>query len=605
MSLVPGRLSRYVRAMHSVNRLVSFAMLSCAITAWRTAPAAAVPPDLVLTNARVYTLAWDEPSRDGRPARNAPHTDAGGWHPDAEAIAVTNGRISFVGSTRAALARSGQRTRVMNLGGGTLLPGAVDAHTHVAELGQSLDRVNLTGVASESAAVSLIVARAAVTPKGQWILGYGWDEGAWANRMPDRTLLSARVPDHPVVLRSLHGFAAWANTLALTRARIGRETATPSGGEIRRDSAGEPTGLVLNRAVQLLDDAVPQPTPLQRDSQLVRALRVMAAAGYTGVHEAGVAPDVLASLERLAARDALPLRFYAMLSARDSALIRAAITRGPFTSRNGMLVVRAVKAYYDGALGSRGAQLLDDYSDRPGHRGVSGGTYGFNASLVEAAMAAGFQVGVHAIGDAGNRASLDFIERVMRERPTTRALRHRIEHAQVVAPSDMARFALLPVIASVQPPHAVEDKDWAATRLGTARAEGAYAWRTLRTAGARLVLSSDMPGSDWNLFYGLHSAMTRQDTLGQPPGGWYPAQRLTAEEAIRGYTAWAAWAGFDEQHAGVIAVGRRADLTALSIDPFRVDSAPRSLLTGRVLLTISRGRMTYSDTTIRLTTPPR
>lgn len=548
-------------------------------------------PDLILHNARVYSLAWQEPATDGRPSADAPYDSVNGWHHDAAAVAVRDGRIVFVGSDSGALALKGPDTRVIDLAGGVLLPGLVDAHTHVAELGQSLDRVNLTGIETEAEAVERIVARAAQTPKGEWILGYGWDEGAWANRYPDKRLLSARVPDHPVILRSLHGFASWANERALTAAGITRETAAPTGGEIRKDASGEPTGLVLNRAVELLDAAIPIPAPAQRDAQVLRALRVMAAAGYTGVHEAGVAPDVMESFERLAERDSLPLRVYAMLSARDSALIRGWITRGPFTSANGMLSVRAVKAYYDGALGSRGAQLLADYSDRPGHRGVSGGAYGFDRALVADAMSAGFQVGIHAIGDAGNRATLDFIDSVMNAAPKARGLRHRVEHAQVVSPPDIARFAALGVVASMQPPHAVEDKGWAETRVGAERIAGAYAWRTLRVAGAALVLSSDLPGSDWSPFYGLHSAITRQDTSGAPAGGWYPAQRLTPEEAVRGYTVWSAAAGFDEGDAGTIRVGKRADLTVLDVDPFRADGA--ALLRGAVLLTLSRGRVTF------------
>jgi predicted amidohydrolase YtcJ len=539
----------------------------------------------------VYSLAWPDPSADGRPAPEAPHDSTNGWHHDATAVVVRDGRIVFVGSDSGALALAGPGTKVSDLDGRVVLPGLVDAHTHVAELGESLDRVNLTGIATEAEAVERIVERAATTPKGEWILGYGWDEGAWANRYPDKRLLSERVPDHPVVLRSLHGFASWANTRALALAGITRDTPVPNGGEIRKDVNGEPTGLVLNRAVPLLDNAVPRPTPTQRDAQVRRALNVMAQSGYTGVHEAGVAHDVMESFERLAERDSLPLRVHAMLSGRDSALIRRWIARGPFTSPTGMLSVRAVKAYYDGALGSRGAQLLADYADRPGHRGVSGGSYGFDKAVVGDAMSAGFQVGIHAIGDAGNRATLDFIDSVMRAAPKARDLRHRVEHAQLLSPSDIARFASLRVVASVQPPHAVEDKGWAETRVGAERIAGAYAWRTLRQAGAPLVFSSDLPGSDWSPFYGLHSAITRQDTSGAPPGGWYPEQRMTPEEAVRGYTVWSAYAGFDERDAGTLALGRRADITVLSVDPFRDD--PRTLLRGQVVMTISRGRITY------------
>ena len=572
--------------------VVCSALLSCVAPDKAPRAVLSVPAELILTNARVYSLAWDEPSRDGVPATNAPFDSARGWRHDATAIAVRAGRIVYVGSDSVALAQRGDATRVIDAQGRVVVPGLVDAHTHVAELGASLNRVNLTGIATEAEAVELVAQRAATTPKGEWILGYGWDEGAWANHYPDKRLLSARVPDHPVILRGLHGFAAWANTQALAKAGITRDTKAPTGGEIRMDASGEPTGLVLNRAVPLLDDAVPLPSATQRDAQVMRALHVMADAGYTGVHEAGTTPDVMASFERLASIDSLPLRVYAMISGRDSAMVRAWIARGPYTSPNGMLSVRAVKAYYDGALGSRGAQLLTDYSDRAGYRGVSGGAYGFDRRVVADAMSAGFQVGIHAIGDAGNRATLDFIDSVLQAAPKARALRHRVEHAQVLSPSDIARFASLGVIASMQPPHAVEDKGWAEERLGPVRIQGAYAWRTLRRARAALAFSSDLPGSNWSPFYGLHSAITRRDTLGAPAGGWYPEQRMTAEEALRGYTVWNAYAGFDEQNAGTIAVGKRADFTVMDVDPFRMNAADE-LLKGRVRWTVSRGRVVY------------
>lgn len=586
-------MNRFVRRSRDTSRVVRRAVCAAVVLGSVSCSApGGEPAELILTNAHAYTLAWDEPSREGVPSAGAPFDSSGGWHHDATAVAVRGGRIVYVGSDSGAMALRGDQTQVIDLAGHVLLPGLVDAHTHVAELGQSLDRVNLTGLATEEEAVARIVERAATTPKGEWIIGIGWDEGAWANHYPDKRLLTERVPDHPVVMRGLHGFAAWGNALALEKAGITRDSKAPTGGEIRKDASGEPTGLVLNRAVPLLDDAVPAPAPAQRDAQVKRALHVMADAGFTGVHEAGVAPDVMASLERLAAADSLPLRVYAMLSGRDSALVRQWIARGTFTSPNGMLVVRSVKAYFDGALGSRGAQLLADYSDMPGHRGISGGAYGFDRTVVGNAMAAGFQVGIHAIGDAGNRATLDFIDSVTAAAPKARGLRHRIEHAQVVSPQDIPRFATSGIIASMQPPHAVEDKGWAEQRLGSERIKGSYAWRTLRRAGAAIAFSSDLPGSGWSPFYGLHSAISRMDTLGTPPGGWYPDERLTPEEAVRAYTSWAAFAGFDEQEAGTIAVGKRADFTVIDVDPFR-SAAPADLLSGAVQLTVSRGRVTY------------
>ena len=261
-----------------------------------------------------------------------------------------------------------------------------------------------------------------------------------------------------------------------------------------------------------------------------------------------------------------------------------------------MLVTRAVKAYYDGALGSRGARLLDDYADKPGHRGISGSGYGFDRDLAKAAMKAGFQLGIHAIGDAGNREVLDFLEAEFKADPTTAQGRHRIEHAQVISPQDQPRFARLGVIASMEPPHAVEDKGWAEDRLGPQRILGAYAWRSLRTGGARLTFNADNPGSDHSIFYGLHAAITRQDKQRQPPGGWYPEQRLTIEEAIRAYTSWSAHAAFREDQTGIIAKGRWADLTVMDIDPFALAAtAPEKILAGRIRATIVSGKLVYQQ----------
>ena len=321
----------------------------------------------------------------------------------------------------------------------------------------------------------------------------------------------------------------------------------------------------------------------------------MARSGYTAVHDAGVDRAMLAGYQALAARQQLPIRVYVMLSARDPELCREWERKGPQGAASDMLIVRSVKAYYDGALGSRGARLLADYSDMPGHRGISGAGYGFDKDVVAAMMRAGFQVGVHAIGDAGNRESLDFLESITKDNARARDGRHRIEHAQVVSPQDIPRFAAMNVIASMEPPHAVEDKGWAEARVGAERIKGAYAWRTLRTAGARLIFNSDLTGSDHNLFYGLHSAITRQDKTGQPAGGWYPGERMTPEEAVRGYSTWAAYASFAEAEVGQIAAGRLADLTALSVDPLTVGAAsPATLLGGTVRLTVVNGAVRFT-----------
>ena len=552
----------------------------------------AAAADLILVNGRVYTLDWDEPAPDGSIMAGAPH-DESGWHPDAEAVATKGGEIVFVGSTRDAMKLKGEGSRVVDLAGATVIPGLVDSHTHVFELGAKMERIDLTDIATEAEAVSLAAERAKSVPKGEWIIGAGWDEGAWANRYPDKVLLTEAVPDHPVYMRGLHGFAGWTNQMALDVLGITAETETPVGGEIRLDNKGEPSGLFLNNAKDLLDDGVLPPHEVLT-RQFLRGLTQMAEDGYVAIHEAGVKSHHMRVLEELEASGQLPLRVYAMLSIRDEDLIRKWIAKGPDRDADSMLVTRAVKAYYDGALGSRGARLLYDYYDQPGHRGISGEGYGFNEELNAAAMKAGFQIGIHAIGDAGNRESLDILEGVFEEDPATARNRHRIEHAQVMHPDDLPRLGQLGIIASMEPAHAMEDKTWAEERLGPERILGAYAWRSLRETDADLTFNSDNPGSDHNIFYGLHSAITRQDKDQQPEGGWYAHEAMVSDEAVRGYTSWSAYASFREDETGIIEKGRWADLTVMDIDPFVLaDESPNDILRGRILMTIVSGNIVY------------
>lgn len=549
--------------------------------------------DLILTDARVYTLRWGEPAGDGTPAPDAPWS-RGNWQPDAEAVAMRDGRIDFVGSTKEALTYRSKQTRVIDLDGATVIPGLVDSHTHFLELGAKLEAVDLTDVATEEQAVAKVAERAKSVPKGEWILGAGWDEGAWADRYPDKQRLSAAVPDHSVVLRSLHGFAIWVNQAALDAGKITAASKVPVGGEMRLGADGRPSGLFLNNAGRMVDEIVPAVPPPTAARQALKGLNQMAADGYVTVHEAGAGASAMSVLQQLEDEGRLPIRIYAMLSLRDAALMRQWIDRGPDRDADSMLVTRSVKAYYDGALGSRGARLIDDYADRAGHRGISGEGYGFDRKLATLAINAGFQIGVHAIGDAGNREVLDFFETNFKANPLAGKGRHRIEHAQVIAPSDLPRLAKLGVIASMEPPHAVEDKTWAEDRLGKERILGAYAWRSLRQNGARLTFNADNPGSDHSIFYGLHAAITRRDKQLQPQGGWYPQQRLTIEEAVRAYTLWSAYAAFRDEETGVIVIGRWADLTIMDVDPFVLaGTAPEKILGGRIMLTIANGKIVY------------
>jgi predicted amidohydrolase YtcJ len=537
--------------------------------------------DLLLVGGRVYTLAWADPDTDGAPAPDAPVT-GGNWQPDAEAVAIKDGLILFVGSGAEAEAYRGDQTRVIDVAGATVLPGFVDTHVHVAGLGQRLEQVDLAGG----------------VPPGEWIVGWGWDEGAWADRYPTADLLSRRVPDHPVLMRGLHGFAVWGNRMALERAGITAETETPSGGEIRRDAEGRPTGTLINRATNLLTDALPVPSATQIEDRVVTGLEAMAEAGYVMVHQAGADADLMAALEALDVHGKLPIRVYAMLSGRDVGLLEERIRRGPEKAEPGgdMLITRSVKAYFDGALGSRGALMLEDYSDMPGERGTGATEYGFSTQRIARLMAAGFQPGIHAIGDAGNRLTLDFIEGVLADHPEARAVRPRIEHAQIVHPEDIPRFGHMGLIAAMQPPHQAEDKTWAEDRLGPERIRGAYAWRSLRRAGAVLAFSSDLPGSDYDIRYGLHAAVTRRDRDLQPVGGWQPQERLTPEEAVRGYTSWAAYSAHLESLTGILAPGMWADLTILSRDLIGTPADRyEEILESEILWTIVGGRVVHGE----------
>jgi len=580
------------RGLLGLRRLFLLAILCGPLLSGCRSLASGESADILLTGGKVYTFTWDDPAPDGAPAKNAPYSPAG-WRPDAEAIAVRGSQIVFVGSSRDAEKYRGPGTRVIDLHGATVIPGLVDSHTHVVGLGEKQSRVDLTGVQTEEEAVARVVAFAANIPKGEWVVGRGWDEGAWANRYPTMKLLSERMPDNPVLLVGLHSFAVWGNKLAFERAKITRGAQSPAGGTIVKDRNGEPMGILRDRATTLLTSAVPPPTDDQLKAYVLAGLNVMARDGYVAVHEAGADSRLMRAFESLAAEGKLPVRVYAMLSARDADLCRSWLAKGPKLDTADKLTVRSVKAFYDGALGSRGALLLADYSDKPGHRGVTGEGAGFDQKLVADMMKGGFQVAIHAIGDAGNRATLDFIEGVNggKENPRSKT-RDRIEHAQVIHPDDFQRFEKLGIIASMQPPHCAEDKAWAEDRLGPERVKGAYAWRALRRNGARLIFNSDLVGSDHDIFYGLHAAITRRDKRLQPPNGWYPEQRVRPEEAIRAYSTWAAYAAFWEKESGVIAVGRWADISVMDIDPLNVgESDPARLLQGKIRMTMVAGQI--------------
>jgi predicted amidohydrolase YtcJ len=596
-SLVTRLLSQKIFKLLALS--LALVLVSCgqqepAVEPTESKPKANKTAQLVLSNAKVYSFRWPDPNSDGSPAASAPYD--GGWHPDATTVAIRNGKIIYVGDGKQLEELIDSSTQQLDMKGATVIPGLVDSHVHVEELGEMLRRVNLVDVKSPQEAVERAKQFEKQLAKDEWLIGQGWDEGAWATNYPNRQVLDAAFPNRPVVFKSLHGFAIWANSKALQLIGITDKTEAPVGGEILRDEQFQPTGIFLNNATNLIKDGVPKPTDNEFKQFVFDGLAQLAKDGYVSVHQAGAATAHMKAFESLRAENNLPIRMYAMLSARDKSLSEKWIKKGPYSDPQGWLDIRSVKAYYDGALGSRGARLLEPYSDLPDHKGISGDGYGFDGDIVEDLLKAGFQVGIHAIGDAGNRETLDYLAAIYKENPLVKNQRNRIEHAQVLSEQDIPRLAKMSIIASMEPPHAVEDKTWAETRLGSERIKGAYAWRSLRQASVALTFNSDLPGSDHNIFYGLHSAITRQDKNSQPENGWYPEQSMTPEEALRGYTVWAAYSAFREEQTGVLDIGRWADITVLDIDPLQVgETAPTKLLDGNVLMTIVNGKIVYQN----------
>ncbi len=548
---------------------------------------APTPADLVLLGGQILTV---DPDR-----------------PRASALAVVGDRIAAVGDDDEIRPLIGPATRVVELGGRGVTPGLVDGHCHLYGLGLALDIISVRDAASEADAVAAVAAAATRRPDDDWLVGRGWDQNLWTPAAyPSRASLDAAIADRPVVLRRIDGHAIWVNSAALARAGITRDTPEPAGGRILRDAAGEPTGILVDNAIDLVEGRIPAPAPALLRRRIEAAAQAAIATGLTGVHEMGIDDATAAAYRELAAAGRLPLRVYAF--AQGSPATVEALASRPIEPDDGTahFAMRGIKLYADGALGSRGAALLAPYRDDPGNQG------NWVASPDELARAAmvvadhGWQLGVHAIGDAANRAVLDAYQKVV-ERLASRAsgssrlssprgalppeldLRFRIEHAQVLAPSDLPRFARLHVLAAMQPTHATSDMGWAEARLGPERMAGAYAWRSLLDSGARIVGGSDFPVEEVSPLLGLYAAVTRQDRDGQPPGGWYPEQRMTLDEAVSAFTIAPAYAAFVETSRGRLRAGYVADITVYD----QALVGDESLLRTGIDLTIVGGRVVF------------
>jgi len=542
-------------------KLLFVCALAAALAETRVAPAAAI-----LKNARVVVQAG---------AAAVPLD-----------IAVEGEKIAFVGPPGEAARRYPGAT-AMDLAGAVVYPGLSDVHGHLSGLGLSLESVDMKGVASAKACAARMGGHPA--PPGVWAAAHGWDQNLWTpKQFPDASELDAVVPDRPAFATRIDGHAVWVNTAAMKAAGVTRETPDPAGGRIVRRADGSPSGVFVDNAMEVVLRARPADSPEDSRRYFQKALASCASLGLTGVGDAsGYGPKEIAVLREMAARGELPIRVSATVGAADPDL-QGFLARGPIST--GLLTVRAVKIYADGALGSRGAALLADYSDDPGNRGLMVTPPETIASVIERCFRSGFQVWIHAIGDRANRVALDAIE-TAEKKVQPRDPRPRIEHAQVVAPEDRARFAKLGVIASVQPTHSTSDMPWAEARLSKGRIGESYAWKSLKRAGARLAGGSDFPVESNDPRLGLYAAVTRQDLGGKPPGGWRPEEALSRKEAIDLYTRWAAYALFEDRTKGSIAVGKNADFSVFDRDLVRCP--PAEIPSARVVLTMVAGKVAF------------
>jgi predicted amidohydrolase YtcJ len=508
------------------------------------------------------------------------------------AVALAGGKIFSVGADAQVLEARGPDTRIIDLGGATVIPGLVDSHCHLYGLGKSLAQIDLAGTESPQEILATVTAGADKFAPDAWIEGRGWDQNDWeVQEYPHRRLLDGILPDRPVFLRRIDGHAAWANSEALRRANITRDTPDPEGGQILRDEAGEPTGILVDNAVDLVFDIMPEVGPEETRRRIKLAAGHCVAHGLTGVHEAGVKWERAQVYREMAAAGELPLRVYAMYDDKPATLEKA-YAEGPVFTADGMLTIRAIKLYADGALGSRGALLMEEYTDKPGHRGLPVTSAEHMREVMLHGGETGFQICTHAIGDGANRLVLDLYEEVLGELGLEDA-RWRVEHAQILAPEDIPRFGRLGVIAAMQPVHCTSDMDWADERLGPDRLAGCYAWRSLLDSGAHLCYGTDFPVEKVDPMAGLFAAVTRTHADGTPIGGWQAQEAVDAATALELYTAGGAYAGFEDDEAGRIVPGFRADLTVLDGDP--VAGKPAELLKMKAKMTIVGGRIVHED----------
>jgi predicted amidohydrolase YtcJ len=513
--------------------------------------------------------------------------------PQASALAIRGGRVLAAGSDddmRARLPGFGADQQV-NLEGRSVLPGLTDAHLHFEWYALGLDNVNAE-TATLAECLERVAAQVARTPAGRWVTGLGWNQNVWGGAFPTAADLDRVAPNHPVMLRAKSGHAAWANTLALRQANVSAATPNPARGEIQRAANGAPTGIFFEDAIDLVAHQVPEETAEEVATAMLAAQQNAWRVGLTGIHDFDGRRSFTA-LQLLKERGQLGLRVVKQIKVRH---LPEAIGLG---LRSGFgddwLRIGNIKVFLDGALGPRTALMIEPYEGEPDNRGITVTDKEELYEFATQAAANGLAMTVHAIGDKANHDLLDVYATIRGEERERHQppLRHRCEHVQLLHPDDYRRLGQLNVIASMQPIHATSDMDMA-DRYWGARSAGAYAWRTQLDAGAVLAFGSDCPVEDFNPFWGIHAAVTRRRADGRPgPDGWYPEQRLTVDESLRGFTLGAAYAGYSEDRLGSLAPGKLADLVVLDRDIYNID--PMAIAETQVLGTLLGGEWKWRD----------